>query len=52
MLIFPSSSGKMPQAVREALTEVIQEQGAMERSDAEAFLLSMEKSGRYQQETW
>ncbi|KAI9793689.1 MAG: NAPDH-dependent diflavin reductase [Peltula sp. TS41687] len=46
------SSGKMPQAVREALIEVFQSQGAVEREDAEKQLLAMEKEGRYKQETW
>jgi hypothetical protein len=47
-----SSSGKMPQAVREALTEVFQNEGVMSRSDAEGFLSRMEKDGKYKQETW
>lgn len=46
------SSGKMPQAVREALIEGFQSEGSMEREAAEAYLASMEKSGRYKQETW
>ena len=46
------SSGKMPQAVREALIEVFQSHGSMERDDAERYLAAMEKSGRYKQETW
>jgi sulfite reductase alpha subunit-like flavoprotein len=46
------SSGKMPQAVREALIEAFQKEGSMEREDAEAYLTGMEKSGRYKQETW
>ncbi|KAI9795232.1 MAG: NAPDH-dependent diflavin reductase [Piccolia ochrophora] len=46
------SSGKMPQAVREALIEVFQAEGGMEREASEAYLLSMEKEGRYKQETW
>ncbi|KAF2686227.1 sulfite reductase flavo protein alpha-component [Lentithecium fluviatile CBS 122367] len=46
------SSGKMPQAVREALIETFQAEGGMEREAAEAYLVSMEKSGRYKQETW
>jgi sulfite reductase alpha subunit-like flavoprotein len=46
------SSGKMPQAIREALIEVFQQHGEMERDDAEAYLVGMEKSGRYKQETW
>lgn len=44
------SSGKMPQAVREALIEVFQTN--MDRGAAEAYLLAMEKEGRYKQETW
>ncbi|KAF2714819.1 NADPH dependent diflavin oxidoreductase-like protein 1 [Pleomassaria siparia CBS 279.74] len=44
------SSGKMPQAVREALIECFQSQQSREK--AEAYLTSMEKSGRYKQETW
>ena len=44
------SSGKMPQAVREALIEIFQIR--MNREDAEAYLIGMEKEGRYKQETW
>jgi sulfite reductase alpha subunit-like flavoprotein len=47
-----SSSGKMPQAVREALIEVFQQEGHMSRADAEAYLVKMEKDSRYKQETW
>ncbi|KAJ4986378.1 NADPH-dependent diflavin oxidoreductase 1 [Stagonosporopsis vannaccii] len=46
------SSGKMPQAVREALIEGFQEHGRLSREDAEAYLVSLEKTGRYRQETW
>jgi sulfite reductase alpha subunit-like flavoprotein len=46
------SSGKMPQAIREALIEAFQSHGPMERNDAEAYLVAMEKTGRYKQETW
>jgi sulfite reductase alpha subunit-like flavoprotein len=42
----------MPQAIREALIEVFQQHGEMERDGAEAYLVGMEKSGRYKQETW
>ncbi|KAI9751135.1 MAG: Multifunctional pyrimidine synthesis protein CAD [Chaenotheca gracillima] len=47
-----SSSGKMPQAIREALIEVFQTQGTLSREEAEGRLLHMEKEGRYKQETW
>ncbi|KAJ5104467.1 Oxidoreductase FAD/NAD(P)-binding [Penicillium alfredii] len=52
------SSGRMPQAVREALIETFQHGGTpapggpFSRAQAEEYLISMEKSGRYKQETW
>ena len=52
------SSGRMPQAVREALIEAFQHGGApvpgqpFTRSQAEEYLIGMEKIGRYKQETW
>ncbi|KAF7593793.1 NAPDH-dependent diflavin reductase [Aspergillus hancockii] len=51
------SSGRMPQAVREALVEAFQNGGETEeerftREEAEEYLLGMEKTGRYKQETW
>lgn len=46
------SSGKMPQAVREALIESFEKHGELNREDAEAYLVAMEKTGRYKQETW
>ena len=52
ILYICGSSGKMPQAVREALIEVFQAGACIERSSAEAHLLGMEKEGRYKQETW
>ena len=46
------SSGKMPKAVRMALTEAFTRSGQMHQGDAEAYLQSMEQEGRYKQETW
>ncbi|KAF2448390.1 sulfite reductase flavo protein alpha-component [Karstenula rhodostoma CBS 690.94] len=46
------SSGRMPQAIREALIEAFQSHGNLDRTAAEAYLAAMEKSGRYKQETW
>ena len=43
------ASGQMPRAVREALIEVFEKEGAMARSDAEVALREMEKSGSYKQ---
>jgi sulfite reductase alpha subunit-like flavoprotein len=52
------SSGRMPQAVREALIEAFQHGGApvpgqpFSRTQAEEYLIGMEQIGRYKQETW
>lgn len=46
------SSGKMPQAVREALVTAFQSAGGMDIEAAEAYLARMEKESRYKQETW
>ncbi|PYH42001.1 NAPDH-dependent diflavin reductase [Aspergillus saccharolyticus JOP 1030-1] len=50
------SSGNMPKAVRQALTEAFQHGGEVEtdrfnEQGAEQYLLGMEKTGRYKQET-
>ncbi|KAL4747106.1 hypothetical protein BDW72DRAFT_206759 [Aspergillus terricola var. indicus] len=50
------SSGRMPQAVREALTEAFQygndaSTQHFSRREAEDYLVGMEKTGRYKQET-
>ena len=46
------SSGKMPKAVRAALADVFRKEGNIDERAAEKYLESMEKEGRYQQETW
>ncbi|KAL2219899.1 putative NADPH-dependent FMN/FAD containing oxidoreductase [Thermoascus aurantiacus ATCC 26904] len=53
------SSGRMPQALREALIESFQhpykalgEEDRCSRQEAEKYLTEMEKVGRYKQETW
>ena len=46
------SSGKMPKAVRAALLDVFRKEGNINERAAESYLESMEKDGRYQQETW
>lgn len=45
------SSGKMPQAVRAALIDVFIKHG-MHQDAADSYLETMEKEGRYKQETW
>ena len=51
------SSGKMPQAVREALihafeTDSVAGLPGLDRAAAEAYMAAIEKEGRYKQETW
>lgn len=46
------SSGKMPTAVRAALVDVFKKHGAMYEDAAGKFLETVEKEGRYKQETW
>ncbi|KAL8806030.1 MAG: hypothetical protein Q9182_001562 [Xanthomendoza sp. 2 TL-2023] len=46
------SSGKMPQSVRAALIEIFQTCGRISRPTAENYLQSLEREGRYKQETW
>ena len=42
----------MPQAVRLALVDVIKEQRTVSSEEAESYVANLEKTGRYQQETW
>ncbi|KAF9890990.1 NAPDH-dependent diflavin reductase [Aspergillus nanangensis] len=51
------SSGRMPEAVRDAIVEAFQhgadnEEDQFEKDEADEYLLEMEKIGRYKQETW
>ena len=46
------SSGKMPTAVRAALAAVFRDCGSISQSEAESYLETMERKGRYKQETW
>ncbi|KAL8696895.1 MAG: hypothetical protein Q9201_007427 [Fulgogasparrea decipioides] len=46
------SSGKMPKGVRAALIDIFRSCGQMEEPAAQNYLQSMEKEGRYKQETW
>ncbi|KAL8871283.1 MAG: hypothetical protein Q9174_002850 [Haloplaca sp. 1 TL-2023] len=46
------SSGNMPKAVRAALVDVFKQCGSMDEPDAETLVQTMEKEGRYKQETW
>ena len=46
------SARRMPQDVAEALQEVFREQGGMSEQEAERYLRTLERQGRYQTETW
>ncbi|WPH02766.1 NADPH-dependent diflavin oxidoreductase 1 [Acrodontium crateriforme] len=46
------SSGNMPKGVREALIDVLSSDEGMARNEAEGYIETMEKQGRYKQETW
>lgn len=46
------SSGKMPQSVRESVIEIFRQAGGINQSEAEEYLQTMEREGRYKQETW
>jgi sulfite reductase alpha subunit-like flavoprotein len=46
------SSGNMPKGVREALSEVLKQQGGLSDDEAILYLERLEREGRYKQETW
>ncbi|MCJ1466379.1 NAPDH-dependent diflavin reductase [Pseudocyphellaria aurata] len=46
------SSGRMPKGVRASLLDVFQISGGMNEVAADHYLRTMEKEGRYKQETW
>ena len=52
IVIVAGSSGAMPREVRRALVRVIQVEGGMEETEAQAYLRTLEKERRYIQETW
>ncbi|KAK0558151.1 NAPDH-dependent diflavin reductase [Tilletia horrida] len=46
------SSGKMPEAVREAVKRAVREHGQMDEAQAERYLDGLEAKGRWQEECW
>ncbi|CAD6918227.1 unnamed protein product [Tilletia controversa] len=46
------SSGKMPEAVREAVKAAVREHGGMDEGQAERYLEGLEGKGRWQEECW
>ncbi|KAK6621939.1 hypothetical protein RUM44_001746 [Polyplax serrata] len=51
-IFIAGSSKNMPQSVRESFVKVLQTHGQMNEQEAEKFIVSMEKCGQYQTETW
>ena len=52
MLVAGSASTKMPSDVRKELAQVCVEEGGLSVSDAQKYLLKMEKSRRFCVEAW
>lgn len=51
--IFVAGSSKnMPQSVRESFVNAVKIHGGFTESEAENFIVNMEKTGKYQTETW
>jgi len=51
-LFISGSSGKMPQAVKEAIIEIMEKEQRIEREEAVHIQSNLEKQGRWKQETW
>jgi sulfite reductase alpha subunit-like flavoprotein len=51
-LFISGSSGKMPQAVKDAFIEIIQSEQGITREEALKVHATLEKQGRWKQETW
>lgn len=51
--IFVAGNSKnMPQSVREAFVNVCKKHGELDEKQAEHYIETLEKGGRYQTETW
>ncbi|KAF2721728.1 NADPH-dependent FMN/FAD containing oxidoreductase [Polychaeton citri CBS 116435] len=51
-LYISGSSGNMPKGVRQALIDLISKECGMDQEAAERYTETMEREGRYKQETW
>lgn len=51
-LFISGSSGKMPQGVKEAIIEIIEKEQGIAREESVQIQSSLEKQGRWKQETW
>lgn len=52
ILFICGSSGAMPREVRITLVEILVKFGKMKNNEADDYLMNMENTGRYLQETW
>lgn len=51
-LFISGSSGKMPQGVKDAVIEIIKIEQGITREEAQQIQASLERTGRWAQETW
>ena len=51
-IFIAGSSKNMPQSVRESFVKIAQKHGKLTEECAEKFVADLEKSGKYQSETW
>ena len=52
VLYISGSSGKMPQAVKESIVEIISAQEGITKEEAAEIQGTLERQGRWKQETW
>lgn len=52
VVLLCSNAKDMPSSVCDALKEVFQQEGGLSSEEAEQMLLTMERTGRFQSETW
>jgi sulfite reductase alpha subunit-like flavoprotein len=51
-LFISGSSGRMPQGIKDAFVEIVQTEQGVTREEAQKIHASLEKKGRWKQETW
>ena len=52
VIFISGSSGKMPQGIKDAVIEIIKEEQGITRGVASEIHTTLEKQGRWKQETW
>ena len=51
-LFISGSAGKMPQAIKETVIQIIESEQSITREEAQEVHSKLEKQGRWKQETW